>query len=223
MIIASRAQSLITFHETLLNLKNQFKGKQSFSAWSYEDRQEISQQQICFFEFKAGSAVTVENGDHCNPFGSGAACRMRLKRPWTPRNKLAKISAGALYQFSTVRKTSVTDDVIDWPLTNKILDCDTAPWSPSAVALWGITALSWHSYGNQVFTVMLKWLQFVGKLTWVCFHFILFILSSLFHLSFLAACNFFQQAVETQRRMLSTVGLHQWLYNVTIRKSAPWT
>jgi len=35
--------------------------------------------------------------------GSGAA-RMRPKRPWPSRNKLAKIFTGALYQFSTVRK-----------------------------------------------------------------------------------------------------------------------
>ena len=48
-----------------------------------------------------------------------------------PRNKLANIFTGALYQFSTVGKytertvglkmTSVTDDVIDWPLPHKIL------------------------------------------------------------------------------------------------------
>ena len=43
-----------------------------------------------------------------------------------PRNKLAKIFTGALYQLSTVRKTSVTDDVIDWPLPNKIFGCATA-------------------------------------------------------------------------------------------------
>ena len=43
----------------------------------------------------------------------------------TPWNKLAKIFTGDLYQFSMVRKTSVTDDVIDWPLPNTILDCGT--------------------------------------------------------------------------------------------------
>ena len=41
------------------------------------------------------------------------------------RNKLAKIFAGAVYQFSTVRKRLVTDDVTEWPLQNKILDCTT--------------------------------------------------------------------------------------------------
>jgi len=63
---------------------------------------------------------------------SGAA-RMRPKRPWPPQSKLAKIFTGALYQFSTVRKqtevtvglkmTSVTVDVIDWPLSKEILCC----------------------------------------------------------------------------------------------------
>jgi len=56
---------------------------------------------------------------------SSGAARMRPKRPWPfpVRNKLAKIFTGALYQFSTRRKTSVTDDVIDWPLPNKNLGC----------------------------------------------------------------------------------------------------
>jgi len=38
------------------------------------------------------------------------------RRPWSPRNKLAKISTGAFYQFSTAIKTSVSDDIINWPL-----------------------------------------------------------------------------------------------------------
>ena len=47
-----------------------------------------------------------------------------------------KIFTGALYQFLTLRKyaertvglkmTSVTDDVYDWPLPNKILGCATS-------------------------------------------------------------------------------------------------
>jgi len=44
----------------------------------------------------------------------------------SPRNKPAKFFTGALYQFSTVRKTSVTDNCSDWPLPNKILGCSTA-------------------------------------------------------------------------------------------------
>jgi len=53
-----------------------------------------------------------------------------------PQNKLAQIFAGALYLFSAVRKstegtvglkmTSMTDDVIDWLLSNKIIDCASA-------------------------------------------------------------------------------------------------
>jgi len=43
-----------------------------------------------------------------------------------PRNKLSKIFTGTLYQFSTVRKTSMTDDVTDWPLPKKIFGCATA-------------------------------------------------------------------------------------------------
>jgi len=42
-----------------------------------------------------------------------------------PRNKLAKIFTGDLYQFSTVKKTSVTDNIMDWPLLNDILGCAT--------------------------------------------------------------------------------------------------
>jgi len=38
----------------------------------------------------------------------------------------ARGRAGALYQFSTVKKTSVTEVVIGWPLTSKILGCATA-------------------------------------------------------------------------------------------------
>jgi len=59
-----------------------------------------------------------------------SAARMRPKRQCPPK-KLPKNFAGALYQFSTVRKntegtvglktTSVTDDVIDWLLPNKML------------------------------------------------------------------------------------------------------
>ena len=41
--------------------------------------------------------------------------------PLHPRNKLAKIFTGALYQFSTVTMTCVTDDVTDWPLQTKLL------------------------------------------------------------------------------------------------------
>jgi len=49
------------------------------------------------------------------PWASGAA-RMRPKKPWAPRNKLAKIFTGALDQFSTDRKTSVTapPEQISW-------------------------------------------------------------------------------------------------------------
>ena len=42
-----------------------------------------------------------------------------------PRNKLVKIFTGALYHSLTVRKTSVTDDVTEGPLPNKILGCAT--------------------------------------------------------------------------------------------------
>jgi len=42
------------------------------------------------------------------------------------RNKLAKIFTGTLHQFSTVRKTTVTDNVIGWSLPNKIIGCATA-------------------------------------------------------------------------------------------------
>jgi len=55
---------------------------------------------------------------------SSGAARMK-PRPWPARNILAKIFTGALYQFSTLRKTSVTDDIIDWPLPNKIIGCAT--------------------------------------------------------------------------------------------------
>jgi len=41
------------------------------------------------------------------------------------RNKLAKGFTGVLYRFSTVRKMSVTDDITDWFLRNKILGCAT--------------------------------------------------------------------------------------------------
>jgi len=47
-----------------------------------------------------------------------------------------KVFTGALYQFLILRKyaertvglkmTSVTDDVYDWPLPNKILNCATS-------------------------------------------------------------------------------------------------
>jgi len=40
-------------------------------------------------------------------------------------NLLSKIFAGAWYQVSTTRKTSMTGDMIDWPLPNKILGCAT--------------------------------------------------------------------------------------------------
>jgi len=53
-----------------------------------------------------------------------------------PRNKFAKIFNSVLYHFLTVRKqtggtaglktTSVTDNVIDWPLQNKTFGCPTA-------------------------------------------------------------------------------------------------
>jgi len=56
---------------------------------------------------------------------AGGAARMRPKRHGWLRNKLAKFFIGALYEFSTVRKTSVTDDVIDWPLPNKMFGCAT--------------------------------------------------------------------------------------------------
>jgi len=46
-----------------------------------------------------------------------------------PRSELAKIFTGALYQFSSVGKTSVTDDIIDWPLPKKIICCATGYWS----------------------------------------------------------------------------------------------
>jgi len=42
---------------------------------------------------------------------------MRPKRPSPP--KQTRSFTGVLYQFSTVRKTSVTDDIIDWPIPNK--------------------------------------------------------------------------------------------------------
>jgi len=68
--------------------------------------------------------------------GNSSAARMRPKRPWPPRNKIAQIIASTLYQFSAVRKwtevavglktTSVTDDVNDWPIQKKITDCATA-------------------------------------------------------------------------------------------------
>ena len=38
-----------------------------------------------------------------------------------PRNRFAKIFASAMYQFSTFRKMSVTNDITDWPLPNKII------------------------------------------------------------------------------------------------------
>jgi len=57
------------------------------------------------------------------------------RRGRAPRDKLAKIFTGILYQFSTIRKytertlglktTSVIDSVIDCPLPNKILGCVT--------------------------------------------------------------------------------------------------
>jgi len=56
----------------------------------------------------------------CSPWGSGAV-RMRSKRPWPLRNILAKIFTSALYQVSTVRKTSMTDDAIHWLLPKKLL------------------------------------------------------------------------------------------------------
>jgi len=51
---------------------------------------------------------------------------MRSKKPCPSRNKLSKIFTGEFCQFSTVRKTPVTDVVIDWPLPDKILDCVAA-------------------------------------------------------------------------------------------------
>jgi len=42
-----------------------------------------------------------------------------------PRNKLAKIFTGVLYEFSTVRKTSAIDDIIHWPLPNNVPGCVT--------------------------------------------------------------------------------------------------
>jgi len=45
----------------------------------------------------------------------------KAMRPASPRHNLVKIFNGALYQFSTVRKTSVTDDVTDWSLRTKFL------------------------------------------------------------------------------------------------------
>jgi len=53
-----------------------------------------------------------------------------------PQNKLGQSFAGAFYLFSAVRKstegtvglktTSVTDNVIDWLLSNNIIDCASA-------------------------------------------------------------------------------------------------
>jgi len=58
-----------------------------------------------------------------------------------PRNKLAKISTGVFYQFSTVRKMSVTDDIIDWPLPKKIIGCTTEKQSRRANIARALLAL----------------------------------------------------------------------------------
>jgi len=55
---------------------------------------------------------------------SGAA-GMRPKRPWPPRNELAKGFSGVLYQFSTVGKTSVTNGMTDWLFPRRNLGCAT--------------------------------------------------------------------------------------------------
>jgi len=47
------------------------------------------------------------------------------KMPCLSWKKLAKTFTGVLYQFSTIRKTSVTEDIIGWPLPNKRLGCAT--------------------------------------------------------------------------------------------------
>ena len=56
-----------------------------------------------------------DNGSFFTSITASGAGRMRSKKPWIPRNKLAKIFTVALDQFSPVRKTSVTDNFIDCP------------------------------------------------------------------------------------------------------------
>jgi len=45
-----------------------------------------------------------DNGSFVSSATASGAARMRSKKPWSPRNHLAKIFAGALDQFSTERR-----------------------------------------------------------------------------------------------------------------------
>jgi len=56
-----------------------------------------------------------DNGSFFTSVTASGATTMMPKRPWCLRNKLAKIFTDALNQISTIRKTSVTDNVIACP------------------------------------------------------------------------------------------------------------
>jgi len=47
-------------------------------------------------------------------------------------------------KFSTVRKTLVTDEVIDWPLPKKILGCATAVVTPYCTAMEELLYITWN-------------------------------------------------------------------------------
>ena len=86
-----------------------------------------------------------DNGSFFTSVTASTAARMRPKRLWTSRNKLAKIFTGALDQFSTVRKTSVTDDVTNCPPRTKFLAAlqVVPPWiSRAAISIQGFITLS---------------------------------------------------------------------------------
>jgi len=58
----------------------------------------------------------LDNGSFVTSVTASGAARMKPKKPWSPRNQLAKIFTGALDQLSTVRKTSTTapPEQISW-------------------------------------------------------------------------------------------------------------
>jgi len=69
--------------------------------------------------------TAVGQGQRWNRGRTGAVAQKEAEEAMPHRKELAKSFTGILYQFSTIRKTSVTDNIIEWSLGKIIFGCAT--------------------------------------------------------------------------------------------------
>jgi len=97
--------------------------------WSFWYIKNICQIKTVFYSFIFWASFRVENVlVQYSQWRSQNEAEEAMAHPETNLTRFLLVFC-ILYQFSTLRKTSATDDIIDWPLPTNILGCATAEYS----------------------------------------------------------------------------------------------